>query len=268
MWTRAAEVFLNISTTTTPVIQATAHQLFPGSCTHHFLLQQQSCSRPYGFPRQRARQQSGHPLHLRPFATWIKFSFRNWPSITKPPVIDSESWQAKLRGHLRTVGSGRYFCHWACLAKELRRNGGKHPKLSWGQNEDAKNTRGVCLCIKYTGIRECVFMSLNINNCEGVYQCISSKQLVADPDSTIVRWIAMVSRGCILMTLMILWRFSSTTSRSKFSLLLWYCNIYWGNRYDIWYTHHVPFRMNYNNGDHLTFHQATLSSKTFNLSNT
>lgn len=55
---------------------ATAHQLFPGSRAHHFLLQRQPLSRPHGFPRQQARQQPGHPLCLRPFAPRMEFSFR------------------------------------------------------------------------------------------------------------------------------------------------------------------------------------------------
>lgn len=131
------KVFRIFPLPTTSVIQATAHWLFPGSPSHHFLLQLQPRSRPYGFPRQQARQQSGHPLCLRPFAPWMKFSFRSWPSITRPPVIDGESWQAKLRGHLRTVGSGRYFCRWACLAKELRTG----TELCWWKRteENTKN---------------------------------------------------------------------------------------------------------------------------------
>lgn len=41
-------------------------------------------------------------------------------SSRRPPLIDSESWRAKLSGHLRTLGSWRYFCRGAGLAKELR----------------------------------------------------------------------------------------------------------------------------------------------------
>lgn len=40
-------------------------------------------------------------------------------SLRRPPLIDSESWRAKLSGHLRTLGSWRYFCRGAGLAKEL-----------------------------------------------------------------------------------------------------------------------------------------------------
>lgn len=54
---KAAEDFLNIfPLPPTSVIQPKARQLFPGSHTHHFLLQQQPSSKPYGFPRQSARQ--------------------------------------------------------------------------------------------------------------------------------------------------------------------------------------------------------------------
>lgn len=55
----------------------------------------------------------------------------------RPPPINSESWRAKLSGHLCTLGSRRYFCHRVGLAKELWRGA----ELYWWQRteEDTSN---------------------------------------------------------------------------------------------------------------------------------
>lgn len=177
MWIKASKVFfLNISTTThlchpscsPPAVSWLSHTSLPPVAAVLF----QTLRFPPATGQTAVRASSVSPT-IRPMDEVLlqKLTVHHKTSCNRRWVVTSQAERPSAHGGVREIflslslpGQRAQDWHGALLMKE---NEGKHRKLSWGQNEDVKDTRGVCLFI-YTVYRVCVYALMS------VYQFISS----------------------------------------------------------------------------------------------
>lgn len=218
MWTEAAEILLHISTSThlchssysPPTVSWLSHASLPAAASF------QTLRFPPATGQTAVRASSVSPS-IRPTDEDLlqKLTVHHKTSCTRRWVVTSQAERPSAHGGVREIflslsvpGQRAQDWHRALLMKE---NGGKHQKLSWGQNEDVKDTRGVCLCIWNVYIFYIQSLCLCSFECMSVYSLLTTSSRLITTYINILCVIlchvqtVMVPRGWMLLILMIPW---------------------------------------------------------------